>query len=82
MPSPEHLTTQQVADLVGKQRHNLSDLIHSGQLTPTPRKIGHIYVWTAGDIRRARAALAIRKGRGRPRKQPVPAAPGKGVAHA
>jgi hypothetical protein len=73
------LTTQQAAVLLGKQRHNLSDLIHANLLQPPPRRLGRFYCWTPADIRRARAVLAVRKGRGRPRKQPLP---GKEAGHA
>lgn len=66
------LSTRQAAAALGCTYWQLWCLLRDRIIDPPRHKIARIFAWTPEDIARARAALAVRRHVGRPRKA-VPA---------
>jgi hypothetical protein len=62
--------TEEVSAHLGVPARTLTYLMHVGHLR-RPRMVAGTYLWSDGDVERARVAFATRRRRGRPKRKGV-----------
>jgi hypothetical protein len=67
-PQPEFHSTREAAALAGTSFFAVHQMLYRGLLKPPKLRVGGNLIWTAADVERLRAARAVKRPTGRPRK--------------